>query len=359
MKILIAGGGTGGHLFPAVAIAEAFRIKDPEGDILFAGTDNPLEKATLSKRGFGHVSLPVGGLKGLSLWGQIKTYLKVLMGTWQALGVIRRFKPDMVIGVGGYASGPVCLVARLVGRRMVVHEQNVLPGLTNRILGRFAHRIFISFPDSLAVFKRSKTVLTGNPVRPDLLGTEPRERTREGFTILVMGGSQGAHRINCAVVEALEHLGEPAERTFIHQTGPKDASWVKRAYEERGIRAKVAPFFEDMASAYHAADLVICRAGATTVAELAALGKAAILIPFPFAASSHQALNARFMADGGGGEVILEQDLNGALLGERINHYASSPNALKDMTIRASALNHPSAAEVIVDECRRLLLFSY
>jgi UDP-N-acetylglucosamine--N-acetylmuramyl-(pentapeptide) pyrophosphoryl-undecaprenol N-acetylglucosamine transferase len=358
MKILIAGGGTGGHLFPAVAIAEAFRVRDPEGDILFAGTDSPLETAELSRREFDHVSIAAGGLKGLSFLRQIRSVPKTLMGVCQALGVIWRFKPDIVIGVGGYASGPVSLAARFVGKKMVIHEQNLLPGLTNRILGRFAHRIFISFPDSPAVFKRSKTVLTGNPVRAEVLGIEPRERSNKGFTILVMGGSQGAHTINCAVVEALGHLTRPSEMTFIHQTGPKDLPWVESAYKQRGIRATVEPFFQDMASAYHSADLVICRAGATTVAELAAVGKPAIFIPFPFAANSHQELNARFVADSGGGEIILEEDLNGEFLAERMNHYASNRNALQEMTTRASALGRPNAAEMIVDECRRLVVIS-
>ncbi|NVM56513.1 MAG: undecaprenyldiphospho-muramoylpentapeptide beta-N-acetylglucosaminyltransferase [Desulfobacterales bacterium] len=359
MRVLIAGGGTGGHLFPGMALAEAFRAKGPTGATLFVGTDNPLEISTLSKKGFDHVGIAAEGLKGRGLWRQIRSLAKIPKGFWQAVGTIWRFNPDIVIGVGGYASGPVALAARLMGKKMVIHEQNLLPGFTNRLLGRFAHRIFISFPDEPAIFKRSKTVVTGNPVRRELLTAKATERATDRFTVLVVGGSQGAHAINRAVVEALDRLKEPARISFIHQSGPKDAGWVASAYETRGIRVTVKPFFEDMASAYCSADLVICRAGATTVAELTALGKPAIFIPFPFAANDHQELNAGYVADSGGGEVILEKDLNGALLAGRIDYYASNPKALQEMSIKASALGRPDAADVIVKECRRLVVISH
>lgn len=359
MRVLIAGGGTGGHLFPAVAVAEAFRAKYPTGGILFVGTDNPLEIYTLSKRGFDHVGIAARGLKGLGLWQQIRSLAKVPKGFCQAVGIIWRFKPDIIIGVGGYASGPVALAARLMGKRMVIHEQNLLPGFTNRILGRFADRIFVSFPDNLAVFKDSKTVVTGNPVRREVLAAGATERATKGFTVLVVGGSQGAHAINRAVVEALDHLKEPARTSFIHQTGSKDAGWVASAYERLRITATVKPFFDDMAHAYRFADLVICRAGATTVAELTALGKAAVFIPFPLAANNHQELNARYVADAGGGEVILEKDLDGALLAGRIDDYASNPKALQDMSARSSALGRPEAAGLIVDECRRVVVIGH
>jgi UDP-N-acetylglucosamine--N-acetylmuramyl-(pentapeptide) pyrophosphoryl-undecaprenol N-acetylglucosamine transferase len=355
MRVLIAGGGTGGHLFPAIALAEAFRAEEPAGKILFVGTGNHLEISTLSKRGFDHVSIAAEGLKGRGIRRQIRSLAKLPKAFWQAVRTICRFNPDIIIGVGGYSSGPVMLAARLMGKKAVIHEQNLLPGLTNRILGRFADRIFISFPDNLAMFKSYKTVVTGNPVRGEVLLAKETERKVKGFTVLVVGGSQGAHAINRAMAEALDYLEEPAGTSFVHQTGSKDAGWVARAYERRGIRATVKPFFEDMASAYGLADLVICRAGATTVAELTALGKPAIFIPYPFAANNHQELNARYVADSGGGEVVLERDLDGELLAGRINNYASNPKALQDMSCRASALGRPGAADLIVDECRRLL----
>jgi UDP-N-acetylglucosamine--N-acetylmuramyl-(pentapeptide) pyrophosphoryl-undecaprenol N-acetylglucosamine transferase len=358
MRVLIAGGGTGGHLFPGMALAEQFRLTEPAGEILFVGTDNPLEISTLSKKGFDHVGIPAQGLKGRGLWQQIRSLAKIPKAFWRAVGIIRRFDPDIIIGVGGYASGPVALAARLMGKKLVIHEQNLIPGLTNRILGRFSHRVFITFPDNLAIFKTSKTVVTGNPVRQELLTVKTTERTTGRFTVLVLGGSQGAHAINCAVVEALDHLKEPARMRFIHQTGPRDASWVASAYERHRIEATVAPFFQDMASIYRSAALVICRAGATTIAELTALGKAAIFVPFPFAASNHQELNARYVAESGGGEVVLEQDLKGGLLAERIDHYRSNPKALQAMSIGAEALGRRNAAELIVDECRRLVVMS-
>jgi UDP-N-acetylglucosamine--N-acetylmuramyl-(pentapeptide) pyrophosphoryl-undecaprenol N-acetylglucosamine transferase len=358
MKVLVAGGGTGGHLFPGMALAEAFRVREPAGAILFVGTDNPLEISTLSKKGFDHVGIPAQGLKGRGLWRQVRSLAKIPKAFWQALGIIRRFDPDIIIGVGGYASGPVALAARLMGKKLVIHEQNLIPGLTNRVLGRFANRVFISFPDNLAIFKTSKTVVTGNPVRRELLTVKPAEKAAGRFTVLVLGGSQGAHAINRAVVEALDHLKEPARMRFIHQTGPRDASWVASGYERHRMEATVEPFFQDMATIYRSATMVICRAGATTIAELTALGKPAIFIPFPFATNNHQELNARYVADSGGGEVVLERDLNGELLAERIDHYVSNPKALQGMSVGAEALGRRNAAELIVDECRRLVVMS-
>ncbi len=371
MRVLIAGGGTGGHLFPGIAIAEAFRVKEPGSEILFVGTGNPLEVSTLSKKGFDHMEIVAEGFKGRGLWRQIRSLLKIPFGVWQALRIIWRFDPDIIIGLGAYASGPVALAARLMGKKIVIHEQNILPGLTNRILGRFADRIFISFPDNLGIFKPSKTVNTGNPVRRELLehklaeSSKLKAQSKKGnsyttgqFTVLVLGGSQGAHTVNCAVVEALDRLKSPSQMTFIHQTGTKDAAWVEEAYESRGLKAKVEPFFVDMAGPYISADLVICRSGAMTVSELMALGKPAIFIPFPFAANNHQVLNANYVADTGGAEVILEKDLNGAVLAERIDHYASNPKALRDMAKQTLALARPDTTDIIVDECRRLMVMS-
>ena len=353
MRVLIAGGGTGGHFFPAVALAEAFMVTDPEGSILFAGTDNPLEVSILLRKGFDHVSISAGGLKGQGIWRQTHGLLKLPIGFGQAVKTIWKFNPDITIGVGGYASGSVALAARLMGKKMVIHEQNFLPGFTNRVLGRFAHRIFISFPDDLGIFASSKTVLTGNPVRQEVLRAASGENRKDSFTVLVVGGSQGAHTINCALAEALKHLDLPSRMSFIHQTGTKDAPWVATVYKKHGIKAAVEPFIDDMASAYHASDLVICRAGASTVAELAALGKPALFIPFPFAANNHQELNARYVADRGGGEVMLEKDLNGESLARRIHHYQSNRDALQEMSLRASVLGRANAAKVIADECTR------
>jgi UDP-N-acetylglucosamine--N-acetylmuramyl-(pentapeptide) pyrophosphoryl-undecaprenol N-acetylglucosamine transferase len=197
--------------------------------------------------------------------------------------------------------------------------------------------------------------MTGNPLRRELLESRADEKTTEAFTVLVVGGSQGAHAVNRAVIEALDHLQSPSRMAFIHQTGPKDAAWVAQAYERRHVTATVKPFFVDMAGPYYAADLVVCRAGATTVSELMALGKPAIFIPFPFAANNHQEFNARHVANAGGGEVILEKDVNGRILADRLDHYASNKKALQRMKERTLTLARPNAAEVIVDECERLV----
>ncbi len=359
MRVLIAGGATGGHLFPAVALAEAFLAADRSGEILFVGTGSPLEISALSRKGFDHVSISVEGLKGRGVWRQIRSLGRIPKGFFQAVGIIWRFNPDIVVGVGGYSSGPVGLAAKIMGKKVVIHEQNFIPGLTNRILARFANRIFISFPDNLSMFKSSKTVVTGNPVRREVLEAGRSEKSGEGFTVLVVGGSQGAHAINRAVTEALDYLEHPDCIRFVHQTGPKDAGWVAEAYKQKAVKASVEPFFEDMATAYRFADLVICRAGATTVAELTALGKPAVFIPFPFAANNHQEHNARYVADAGGGEVILEEDLDGRVLAGRIDQYASNPEMLKDMSVRAAALGRSEAAGIVVKECQRLLVISH
>ena len=358
MRVLIAGGGTGGHLFPGIAIAEAFRDRKPPSEILFVGTGNRIEVSTLSKKGFDHMGIVAEGFKGRGLWRQIRSLFKIPFGVWQALRIIRRFDPDIIIGLGAYASGPIALAARLTGKKIVIHEQNILPGLTNRILGRFADRIFISFPDHLGIFRPTRTVITGNPVRRELLARTVDSKPSGQFTVLVVGGSQGAHAVNCALVEALDRLKSPTRMAFIHQTGAKDAAWVSDAYESRGINATVESFFVDMAGPYTSADLVICRAGATTVSELMALGKPAIFIPFPFAANNHQELNARYIADAGGAEVIVEKNLNGAVLADRLDHYASHPESLQDMAKRTLALARPDAADVIVEQCHRLVVMS-
>jgi len=359
MRLLIAGGGTGGHLFPAVALAEAWQSRFPGGDILFVGTNNPIEIAALERRGYKHVGIAVEGLKGRGLWRQIRSLIRIPKGFFQALGIIWRFDPLVLIGVGGYASGPVILAAKLLGKKVVIHEQNMIPGLTNRMLARFADRICISFPDTVSLFKSSKVVVTGNPVRRNVLATKEKREEAQGFMVLVVGGSQGAHAINCKVVEALDHLKDPWKMTFIHQTGEKDVAWVKKAYQERGLGATVEAFIEDMANAYRSADLVICRAGATTVAELTALGKPAVFIPFPFAANNHQERNARYVEKSGGGEVVLERELDGKALASKLEAYAANPKALREMSLRSAALGRPEAAQLVLEECCKLLVSSH
>jgi UDP-N-acetylglucosamine--N-acetylmuramyl-(pentapeptide) pyrophosphoryl-undecaprenol N-acetylglucosamine transferase len=204
------------------------------------------------------------------------------------------------------------------------------------------------------MFESSKTVITGNPLRRELLAREAKRKPKSHFQVLVLGGSQGSHALNRAVVETLDRLRSPAQIKFVHQAGSKDASWVAQAYVSRGLNAEVEPFFEDMTGPYNSADLVVCRAGATTVAELMALGKPAIFVPFPFAVNNHQELNARYVADVGGAEIVLEKDLSGGLLADKFEYYLKHPEVLDDMAKRTLALARPNAADVIVDECMKL-----
>ncbi|MGD8345425.1 MAG: UDP-N-acetylglucosamine--N-acetylmuramyl-(pentapeptide) pyrophosphoryl-undecaprenol N-acetylglucosamine transferase, partial [Desulfobacterales bacterium] len=242
--------------------------------------------------------------------------------------------------------------------KIVLHEQNILPGITNRILAPFADRIYVSFDDTRARFARHKIRLTGNPVRRELLNNHDVEAVApelEKFCVLIIGGSQGAHSINTTLVEALDHLTHKGGLYFIHQTGPADEQMVAEAYRRQNVAARVQAFFRHMGPLYKQADLIICRAGATTVAEVTAMGKAVIFIPFPFAADDHQTLNAATLADRGAAELVHEKDMNAGDLAQKIEYYAAHPQALEAMAAKAGRLGHPDAARHIVDDCYQLL----
>ena len=357
LRVIIAGGGTGGHLFPGLAIAQEFMTRNNSNRVVFVSTGNPLERSVLSKTDFELETIKAEGIKGRGLWNQIKSALKIPGGIMESLRILKNHKPHLVFGLGSYSAGPVVIGAWLRGNKIALHEQNILPGITNRILARFADRIFVSFTDTETRFGPQKTRLTGNPVRKELLNHQPVDQTPDSksFCVLIIGGSQGAHSINMAVMEALNHLTNKESLYFIHQTGTADEQMVKDAYRRLEIPAKVQSFFRQMAPLYKQADLIICRAGATTVAEVTALGKAVIFIPFPFAADDHQALNANTMARQGAAEIILEKDLNPRDLGQKIEYYASHPEALKAMSSKAAQLGHPDAAKRIVDDCYELV----
>jgi UDP-N-acetylglucosamine--N-acetylmuramyl-(pentapeptide) pyrophosphoryl-undecaprenol N-acetylglucosamine transferase len=277
--------------------------------------------------------------------------------------ILKRFRPDLVLGVGGYSAGPLIAAARLLGIKIVLHEQNILPGMTNRVLSRLADRVYVSFDDIPTGIRVNKVLYTGNPVRKEILQYPKNHksfeivdtRQKRSFVILILGGSQGAHSINMALLEAIETITDKDKFFFIHQTGSKDEVRVKNAYERLGMTCIVQAFFNDMDRQYQKADLVICRAGATTVAEIKAVGKGAIFIPYPFAADNHQVLNARWLEKAGAAEMILEKDLNGKALAQRINFYASNPNILGQMASRAKDLSCTDAASVIVDDCYKLV----
>jgi UDP-N-acetylglucosamine--N-acetylmuramyl-(pentapeptide) pyrophosphoryl-undecaprenol N-acetylglucosamine transferase len=278
------------------------------------------------------------------------------------MGFVKKFSPDLIIGLGSYSAGPVVMAAWMKRVPIAIHEQNILPGITNKILARFADRIYISFKNTQSRLNPQKVYWTGNPVRRELLETAGGDRETAGheahprkFTVLIIGGSQGAHRINTAMIEALEHLQNAERLHFLHQTGEADEASVREAYRKNSVGATAQSFFDDMAERYHQADLIICRAGATTVAEITALGKAAIFIPFPHAADNHQMLNAADLAKDGAAEIIVEKDLSGHLLREKLEHYMNHRHALEDMAARARRHGNPEAAKNIVDDCYRLL----
>lgn len=356
-RVIIAGGGTGGHLFPGIAIANELTRRFGNLEVLFVVGKKRMEEEIISRAGYSTRSIDVEGMLGKGILGGMKAISKIVVSSFQSLGIVRDFRPHLVVGVGGYSSGPVCLVAWLTGIPTAIHEQNSYPGLTNRLLSAFAKRIFISFEQTGTYFKGKPTILTGNPVRDDLIGTKPSARKdKERFVILVVGGSQGARAINRAVLDALKDLkGEGLFPLTIHQTGTIDLETVLEGYRTHGIEGEVKPFIEDMASAYAMADLVICRAGATTIAELAALGKPSILIPFPHATHDHQAMNADSLLREGAADMILEKDLTGGVLAERIKRYMQHAEELEAMSLRAFQAGRPRAAERIVDQLIELM----
>lgn len=350
--MIIAGGGTGGHLFPGVAVAEAFRKREANNEVLFVGTGRPLEVRVLSKYGFPYRTINVEGIKGRAWSKIVRATIKLPISVMQSARILRQYRPQVVLGVGGYAAGPVVLVAFLFRIPTAVAEQNTVPGITNRVLGRFVDKVFASFPDYEGFFPKKKVMVTGNPIRADLIERVESEKKTEGerFSILVFGGSQGAKVINHTMIQTIEFLKDLKDDLyFIHQTGEADRGIVAEAYEKNGFAAHVVPFIEDMARAYGRADLLVCRAGATTVAEITAIGKAAIFIPFAQAVGDHQALNARALFEEGAGEMILERDLSPRVLADRIRHFYGDREAISRMEERARKLGHPQAAEIIVD----------
>lgn len=356
MRLCIAGGGTGGHVFPALATAAAVRARAPEAALLFVGTASGLEARLVPSAGYPFETIRVRGLKGKGLAERLTASLLLPWAFEESRRILARFAPDVVLGVGGYVAGPVLLAAALGGTPTVLHEQNAVPGMTNRLLCRVATAVAVSLEAAAAHLPARRLTVTGNPVRADLFG-HPREASRELFglarerrTLLVFGGSQGARGLNEAMRGGAAALAAlRAELQVLHATGERDREAVAAAYAAAGIRAVVLPFIDAMGAAYAAADLVICRAGATTVAELAALGKPAILVPFPHAAGDHQRHNAEALAAGGGAVMILERDLTPALLAGRVRELIEDPVRLAIMARSAAAAGRPNAAERLAD----------
>ncbi|MBW2344352.1 MAG: undecaprenyldiphospho-muramoylpentapeptide beta-N-acetylglucosaminyltransferase [Deltaproteobacteria bacterium] len=351
-KIVIAGGGTGGHLFPGIAVARELETRFENSGILFVVGRKRIESEILSRYGYGAASIDVEGIKGRGWRKGLKVFIKLPKSVFQSASLIKDFSPALILGMGGYSAGPVCLAARFLGLPTAIHEQNSYPGLTNRLLARIVDRVFISFERSREGFKTSSLFFTGNPVRKELFpdgGKEAEDRNR--FTILVVGGSQGARAINRAFAKSLTYLNKTGKYPeVIHQTGKIDHERVLEDYRGKSLKGEVVPFIEDMAAAYNRADLVVSRAGATTVFELAAVGKPSVLIPYPHAANNHQEINALSLVRAGGAEMIREKDLTGEGMARVLTKYMDDRQALNKMGENAQKIARPDAAKEIVDQ---------
>jgi len=362
MNVVFAGGGTGGHLFPALAIARKLEETTGAVKITFIGTAKGIEAKIIPKEGYDIRFIRSEGLVGKNILKTIKSLSKIPLSLMDSYRVLKSIKPDVVLGVGGYSSGSVLLCAKLMGIPTMIHEQNTIPGFTNRILGKFVDTIAVTYHESIKFFPQDKTYLTGNPVREEILQGD-RERgyrifslDKDRFTVFVFGGSSGASTINHAVGEALVYLEPLKDRIqFLHQTGEKDYDLIKEVYHSRGFKGTVVPFAYEMADAYAVADLIISRAGATTLAELTACGKAAILVPYPFAAGNHQEINARKLWDIGAAQMILDRDLNGKTLSDMIKYFIEDPDALGEMERIGKSLGSREATNKVIELVEGLL----
>lgn len=357
LKLVFAGGGTGGHLFPAVALAEEFKRRDAGTEITFVGSRGGIEERVIPKYGWPLKLFNVEGIKRKKGLAAARALTKAAASTIEAIKLLRSIRPDGVIGSGSYSSAPVVAAAKLLGMKTAILEQNALPGLTNRALGKLVNRVYISFEESRRFFPGGRTILSGNPVRRDII-TKLEDRSRaERFSILVFGGSQGATAINAAFLDAIEFLTDIwSGLKVVHQTGQEGFEQAAAAYKRKNLKVEVTKFIETMGEAYNSADLVVCRAGATSLAEITSAGLPSILIPYPFAADDHQTVNARALEKAGAAVMIKQEGLTGAVLAGEIRRLYNDPQAMKSMRERSKALGRPRAAQDIADNFSRLII---
>lgn len=355
---MIAGGGTGGHVYPAIAIAQEFLARDTARRVVFVGTERGLEKTIVPKAGFPLELISVGGLIGKGLGETIKNLARLPVGFVQAWRLIGKHRPSVVLGVGGYSSGPVVLAARMRDVPTAIHEQNAFPGATNRLLAKVVKAVAVAFADAAPRLKRSDAVVTGNPVRKEFFEAKQRSTANsQRRTLLIFGGSQGSHVINEAMAGALLFLARLKGRLdIVHQTGTRELETVRAAYRTSAFDdARVVPYLDPIAGEIAAADLVVSRAGAMTIGELAAVGRAAILIPFAAATNNHQELNARVLERVGGAMVITESELTPERLGLAIAEITNDPDRAARMGAAARALAAPDATKKIVDLLEKIV----
>lgn len=356
MRVLIAGGGTGGHLFPGLAIADEFKRRDEKTEVIFVGTEYGIEARVVPREGYPIKFLRAEGLVGASIMKKIRALSKMFSGIIDSHRIIKTLSPDIVIGVGGYASGATMLTACFKSIPTMILEQNSVPGLTNKVLGRFVRGICLTYQESISFFPKARTYLTGNPVRMQVIKGSIESAYRlfslekSLFTVFIFGGSAGARSINMAMIEALNYIHDLRGKVqFLHQTGTKDYEHVREAYRKAGFKGTITPFIYQMGEAYAVADIVVSRAGATTLAELTALGKPAVLIPYPYAAGQHQELNARKLLEMGAAKMILNSELKGETLAKSIRELFKNETMRREIQRISRSVGRPDACARVVD----------
>ena len=363
MKFVITGGGTGGHVYPALALADEARRRGIH--VLYVGTERGLEARAVPAAGVRFATVSAAGVVGRSAWRKLVGVIEIARGVVQALALLRQERADLVIGVGGYVTIPIVAAAWLLRVPRVLCEQNVQPGTANAYLAKVAHACAATFPETVREFPGRRVEVTGNPVRRsfreavaegDSTGERGDATRTDHDSLLVFGGSQGARSVNQAMIEALPLLKPRMGKLKItHQTGSHDLDWVREEYEHAGVRAQIVPYIDEMARACREASVVVCRAGASSIAELSVIGAPAILIPYPHSAHGHQEANARSFAAHGGAMMILDAELNGSRLAAAIAELLDDPQRRETMSACSRALGRPDAAERILDLCQSLL----
>ena len=353
-RVVFAGGGTGGHVYPAVAVAQALEQRHPGLQVVFIGTGSPFEKRVVEGHGFRLLKVSSRGFLGRSISAKVGALFWTGIGMMQSLRVLWELKPRAVVGVGGFSSGPVVGAAILLRIPTMIQEQNYSPGMANRILARWVDRIAVSFEETRDLLG-GRGEVTGNPIRMEFASVKPKARGTP-FYVLIFGGSQGAKTLNQRMMEALPRLApQRLALRFVHMTGEKDREPVEAAYEAQRLEARVVAYLDNMAEEYSRADLVIARAGATTVAELTACQKAALLVPFPHAAGDHQRLNAEKLEQAGAARVIPERDLTGERLAREIEDLLKNPDRLTAMERAAAPLARPDATVRVAELVEELM----
>ena len=361
MKIIVSGGGTGGHIYPAITLVQAIRERVPEAEFLYVGTAQGLEADIVPKEGIPFDTIDLQGFERRLTLANLKRGFKALAGLKKARRIVKQFQPDAAIGTGGYVCGPILLASSLMNVPTLVQEQNVLPGITNRILSKFVTKVAVGAEAALKHFPKEKAVFTGNPIRKSVMEASREDGLREfGFdgnkpVVLISGGSRGARAINRAAVPVLKAAQDNPEIQFLHVTGKGEYEDIKNRLKEAGVELskaphiRVEPYLYDMPKALAMADLAVFRAGATGIAELTARGVPSILVPYPYASENHQEHNARALQDKGAARMILNKDLTAETLGTTLNELLSKPEELKNMAEASRSMGRPNATDDIAD----------